>query len=49
MTLQPLLDARGHGIRTAVLQAAAAGVALYTRMGFSRFGKITEYKPLTTP
>ena len=45
LTLQPLLDARDGGLRTGVLQAAAAGVGVYTRIGFQRFGDITEYKP----
>lgn len=46
MTLLPLLDARDNGMLTGVLQAAAAGVNLYTRLGFQTFGSITEYKPL---
>jgi ribosomal protein S18 acetylase RimI-like enzyme len=45
LTLQPLLDARDGGFRTGVLQAAAAGVGVYERVGFKRFGDITEYKP----
>lgn len=45
MTLRPLLDARDAGMRTGVLQAAAAGVNMYTRLGFKTFGQITEYKP----
>jgi GNAT superfamily N-acetyltransferase len=45
MTLQPLLDARESGVHTGVLQAAAAGVGIYTRIGFTRFGEITEYRP----
>jgi ribosomal protein S18 acetylase RimI-like enzyme len=45
LTLQPLHDARAQGYRTAILQAAAAGVGLYTRLGFASFGQITEYKP----
>jgi ribosomal protein S18 acetylase RimI-like enzyme len=45
LTLQPLLDARDSGLCTGVLQAAAAGVGVYTRIGFRRFGDITEYKP----
>jgi ribosomal protein S18 acetylase RimI-like enzyme len=45
LTLQPLLDARASGVHTAVLQAAAAGVGVYARIGFERFGGITEYKP----
>jgi ribosomal protein S18 acetylase RimI-like enzyme len=49
MTLQPLLDARESGVHTGVLQAAAGGVGIYTRVGFKRFGGITEYKPLHVP
>ncbi|MFN8495538.1 MAG: GNAT family N-acetyltransferase [Caldilineaceae bacterium] len=45
LTLQPLLNAREHGFYTGVLQAAAAGVGVYTRLGFKPFGNITEYKP----
>jgi len=45
LTLQPLLDARAHGFHTGVLQAADAGVGVYTRLGFEPFGNITEYKP----
>ena len=45
MTLQPLLDARNLGFDTGVLQAAAAGVGVYSRLGFQPFGDITEYKP----
>jgi ribosomal protein S18 acetylase RimI-like enzyme len=45
LTLRPLLDARDGGFRTGVLQAAAGGVGVYTRIGFMRFGKIAEYKP----
>jgi GNAT superfamily N-acetyltransferase len=45
LTLQPLLDARAHGHHTAVLQAAAGGVSIYTRIGFAPFGQIMEYKP----
>ena len=45
LTARPLHDARELGYRTAVLQAAAEGVRLYERIGFRRFGDITEYKP----
>ena len=45
LTLQPLRDALAHGYRTCVLHAAADGVRLYQRVGFQRFGEITEYKP----
>jgi ribosomal protein S18 acetylase RimI-like enzyme len=43
LTLQPLLDARAQGYRTAILQSAAD--SLYARAGFEPFGEITEYKP----
>jgi ribosomal protein S18 acetylase RimI-like enzyme len=46
LTLRPLLDARAAGFHTGFLQAAAAGVGVYTRIGFQRFGDITEYKIL---
>ena len=46
LTLQPLLDARAQGYRTAILQAQGdAGARVYTRVGFAPFGQITEYKP----
>ena len=45
LTVHPLLDARAHGCRTAVLQAAAAGVHIYERAGFRAYGNVTEYKP----
>lgn len=45
MTWRPLHDAAAAGCRLGVLQAAAAGVGLYRRLGFSAFGEITEYKP----
>ena len=45
LTLQALLDGRKQGYRTAILQASAEGVGLYTRLGFEPFGQITEYKP----
>lgn len=45
LTAQPLVDARLAGYTTAVLQAAAAGVGVYKRMGFQVYGEITEYKP----
>ncbi len=45
LTQQPLLDAREMGYRTGVLQAAAAGVGIYQRIGFRQFGTISEYKP----
>jgi ribosomal protein S18 acetylase RimI-like enzyme len=45
MTWQPLRDARAAGCDLGVLQAAAAGVGIYRRLGFASFGEITEYKP----
>ncbi len=44
LTWQALHDARDD-CDLAVLQAAAAGVGLYQRLGFVSFGEITEYKP----
>ncbi len=44
MTWQPLRDARAAGCDLGVLQAAAAGVGIYRRLGFVSFGEITEYK-----
>jgi ribosomal protein S18 acetylase RimI-like enzyme len=44
LTLRPLLEARDHGLRTGVLQAAPAGVGVYRQIGFRAFGDITEYK-----
>jgi ribosomal protein S18 acetylase RimI-like enzyme len=45
MTSVPLRDAQAGGCDLAVLQAAAAGVGIYRRLGFADFGEITEYKP----
>jgi GNAT superfamily N-acetyltransferase len=45
LTVRPLLDARAEGYRTAILQAAPAGVSIYRRVGFAPFGDIREYKP----
>ncbi|HEX2568215.1 MAG TPA: GNAT family N-acetyltransferase [Polyangia bacterium] len=45
LTQHLLLEARARGYRTAILQAAPAGVSLYERLGFRSFGDITEYKP----
>jgi ribosomal protein S18 acetylase RimI-like enzyme len=45
LTAWPLRDGRAQGDRTAVLQAASEGVRLYERIGFRRYGDITEYKP----
>ena len=44
LVLQPLLNARARGYRTAILQASAEGVSVYRRLGFEAFGRITEYK-----
>jgi ribosomal protein S18 acetylase RimI-like enzyme len=45
LTHHLLSEARAHGRRAAVLQAAADGVGIYERLGFRKFGDITEYKP----
>lgn len=45
MTHAPLVEARQAGISTGVLQAAEAGVGVYERLGFRRFGTVTEFKP----
>jgi GNAT superfamily N-acetyltransferase len=45
LTLGPLLTARAEGQHTAVLQASAAGAAVYARLGFRPFGQIVEFKP----
>lgn len=45
MTLRPLLDGRARGERIAILQASPAGAGVYARVGFTTFGRITEYKP----
>ncbi|HEX2219106.1 MAG TPA: GNAT family N-acetyltransferase [Gemmatimonadales bacterium] len=45
ITWRPLRDAYTAGCDLAVLQAAEAGVGLYRRLGFTDFGRITEYKP----
>jgi GNAT superfamily N-acetyltransferase len=45
MTARPLLDARDEGLEDGVLQASAYGAGVYSRIGFERFGEITEYKP----
>jgi ribosomal protein S18 acetylase RimI-like enzyme len=46
MVRHTMIDARERGLRTAVLQAAPQGAAVYERVGFTAFGTITEYKPL---
>jgi GNAT superfamily N-acetyltransferase len=45
LTVRPLIDARGRGHRTAVLQATPDGAGIYERLGFRAFGRIMEYKP----
>ncbi len=45
MTAHPLLEARDEGLSRAVLQASAKGLGVYERIGFEKFGEITEYKP----
>lgn len=45
MTVAPLLDAREEGVSHAVLQAAADGVGVYERVGFTRSGTVREFKP----
>jgi len=45
LTLRPLVDAREHGHRTAILQATPDGAGIYERLGFRAFGAIAEYKP----
>jgi ribosomal protein S18 acetylase RimI-like enzyme len=45
MTAFPLTEARSAGHRTAILQAAPDGVRLYARLGFTRVGEVTEFKP----
>jgi len=45
MTAHPLLEVRSEGLSTAVLQASADGAGVYERIGFQKFGEITEYKP----
>jgi ribosomal protein S18 acetylase RimI-like enzyme len=49
MVLQPLLDAREAGYRTAVLQASPQGAAVYARIGFVATGQFREYKPSISP
>jgi ribosomal protein S18 acetylase RimI-like enzyme len=45
LTWQPLYDASAADCDLAVIQADAAAVKLYRRLGFVAFGEITEYKP----
>ena len=45
LTGHALLEARRDGISRAVLQASADGLGVYERIGFQKFGRITEYKP----
>jgi GNAT superfamily N-acetyltransferase len=44
LTLRPLLDARGRGFKTAILQASADGLGVYKRLGFKETGHFTEYQ-----
>lgn len=44
MTLAPLLDARGIGLRIGVLGASDAGLSVYEQLGFQTFGRIVQYK-----
>lgn len=46
LTLRPLLDARARGLKSGILQAAADGVGVYTRLGFRAVGHFTEYQPV---
>jgi hypothetical protein len=49
MSWQPLEEARATGCEFAILLAAADGVRVYHRLGFTTFGDITEYKPRLAP
>jgi ribosomal protein S18 acetylase RimI-like enzyme len=44
LTWQPLHDASAAGCDLAVIQADAAAVKRYRRLGFEMLGEITEYK-----
>lgn len=44
LTLRPLLDARAEGFKVGILQAAADGLGVYTRLGFRATGHFTEYQ-----
>ncbi|MCH8149900.1 MAG: GNAT family N-acetyltransferase [Planctomycetes bacterium] len=44
LTLRPLLDARTEGFKMGILQAAADGLGVYTRLGFRATGQFTEYQ-----
>ena len=46
MTLHALHEAHRSGAGAGVLQAAAAGIGVYRRLGFEAFGEIVEYKPV---
>lgn len=46
MTLHTLQEAHRRGAGAGVLQAAAAGIGVYRRLGFEAFGEIVEYKPV---
>jgi hypothetical protein len=45
MTLRPLHDAHKQGATTAILQASDEGARVYSRVGFTPFGDIREFKP----
>ena len=44
LTFRPLLDARAKGFKVGILQAAADGLGVYTRLGFQATGHFTEYR-----
>ncbi|MCI0395140.1 MAG: GNAT family N-acetyltransferase [Chloroflexi bacterium] len=45
LTGHALREAKAAGYTTAILQASAEGLGLYTRLGFAPAGQITEFKP----
>ncbi len=44
LTLRPRLDAMVKGFKMGILQAAADGLGVYTRLGFRAAGRFTEYQ-----
>lgn len=44
MTAWPLIEARGEGATLGILQASAAGVSIYRRIGFETYGEIREWR-----